>query len=80
LGATQLHQARERFKGQIALAEEARLSLIIYMSKSLLDLGKIDSLQEVFDQIDRVSAADLMDVANEVLQPQQLSTLGFIPQ
>lgn len=80
LGTTQLHQARERFKGQIALAEEARLSLIIYMSKSLLDQGKIDSLPEMFAMIDQVSASDLMEVANEALEPRSLSTLGFIPQ
>ncbi|QEC52037.1 M16 family metallopeptidase [Anseongella ginsenosidimutans] len=80
LGTTQLYQARERFKGQIALAEEARLSVIIYMSKSVLDYGRIDSLQEIFEKIDRVSAADIMDVANEALEPRNLSLLGFIPQ
>ena len=80
LGTTQLYQARERFKGQIALAEEARLSVIIYMSKSLLDHGRIDSLEEVFEKIDRVTAADIMDVANEALEPRNLSLLGFIPQ
>lgn len=80
LGSTQLYQAQQRFKGQIALAEEARLSVIIYMCKSLLDYDRIESLKEAFEKIDRVSAGDLIEVANEVLQPQKLSLLGFIPQ
>lgn len=80
LGTTQLHQAKQRFKGQIALAEEARLSVIIYTCKSLLDQGRADSLEEVFYKIDQVSAGDIMDAANEVLAPANLSTLGFIPQ
>src|SRR3546814_597251 len=80
LGTTQLHQAKQRFKGQIALAEEARLSVIIYMCKSLLDQGEIESLETVFRKIDQVSAGDILDVANEVLAPGNLSTLGFTPE
>lgn len=80
LGTTQIHQAKQRFKGQIALAEEARLAVILSMSKSLLDYGQVDSLEEIFRKIDAVTAGDLMEVAEEVLHPGQLSMLSFIPE
>lgn len=80
MGTMQIHQAKQRFKGQIALAEEARLSVIIHMSKNLLDYGKIDSLDEIYKNIDQVTRADIMEVANELFEPRSLSTLGFLPR
>ncbi|UKJ07431.1 M16 family metallopeptidase [Solitalea lacus] len=74
-----LQQAKQRFKGQIALAEESRISVIIAMTKSLLDYGRVDSLPELFAKIDNVSAADLLEIANENFSPQQLSMLTFVP-
>jgi predicted Zn-dependent peptidase len=40
LGTIQLHQAKQKFIGQIALGEENRIGLITSMAKSLLDLCK----------------------------------------
>ncbi|POY35612.1 peptidase M16 [Solitalea longa] len=79
LSTMQLHQAKQRFKGQIALAEESRISVIIAMTKSLLDYGKVDSLPEIFNKIDSVSANDILEIANENFSPEQLSMLTFVP-
>lgn len=80
LGPVQLHQAKKKFKGQIALGEENRLSLLIVQSKSLLDHDRVETLGEVFEKIDSVSASELQDIANEVLDERQLSTLIFLPE
>ncbi|MCO4293425.1 insulinase family protein [Solitalea sp. MAHUQ-68] len=79
LSAIQLHQAQQRFKGQIALAEESRISVIIAMTKSLLDYGSVDSLPELFAKIDRVSTNDILDIANENFALDKLSMLTFVP-
>lgn len=79
LGVKQLHQAKQKFIGQIALSEENRMGLIISMCKSLLDYGKVDSLEEIFNKINIVSAEQLIQIANNVLDPQQLSCLIFEP-
>src|SRR5690606_11640406 len=47
-----LNQAKRKYKGQIALGEENRLSLIIAQAKSLLDHDRIQTLDEIFTKID----------------------------
>ncbi len=77
LGAVQLHQAKQKFNGQIALGEENRLHLIISLCKSLLDYNRADTLEEVIAKVNAVSADQLLEVANEILDPTKLTTLLF---
>lgn len=80
LGSVQLQQAKQRFIGQIALAEENRIGMIIGMAKSLIDHDRIDSLPEVFAKINAVSQADLLEISNEVFDRRHIHTLIFEPQ
>lgn len=77
LGTLQLHHAKQKFIGQIALGEENRMGLIISMCKSLADYGKVDTLEEVFEKINAVSASQLMEIANQIFDPLQLTILLF---
>jgi predicted Zn-dependent peptidase len=79
LSTLQLHQAKQKFIGQIALAEENRMSLILSMAKSLMDFNRVDSLEEVFAKINAVTAEQLLAISNEVFAPPALSTLIFEP-
>lgn len=79
LGTVQLHQAKQKFIGQIALAEENRMSLILSMAKSLMDFNRVDSLEEVFAKINAVTAEQLLAISNEILDTNALSTLIFEP-
>src|SRR5476651_719821 len=79
LGTLQLHQAKQKFIGQIALAEENRMSLILSMAKSLMDFNQVDSLEEVFAKINAVTAEQLLAISNEVFDTAALSTLIFEP-
>lgn len=80
LGPVQLHQAKQKFIGQIALGEENRMGLIISMTKSLLDFGKADSLEEIFAKINAVTATQLMEIANDIFDADELTTLIFSPE
>jgi predicted Zn-dependent peptidase len=80
LGLQVLHRAREKFKGQIALSEENRLGVLISMCKSVMDYGKADTLDEIFAKIDAVTGEQLLEIANEVFQPDKLSLLSFEPE
>ena len=77
LGTVQLHHAKQKFIGQIALGEENRMGLIISMCKSLSDYGKVDTLEEIFEKINSVSASKLLEIANQIFDPGQLTTLLF---
>ena len=80
LGVMQLHQAKEKFIGQIALGEENRLNLVISLAKSLLDYDYVQSLEEVFAKIRAVDADQLIEIANEVFDEDNLSSLSFVPE
>jgi predicted Zn-dependent peptidase len=79
LGTLQLHQAKQKFIGQIALAEENRIGLIIAMAKSLLDFGYADTLEQVFAKIEAVTAEQLLEISNEIFD-NRLTTLIFEPK
>jgi len=80
LGTLQLHQAKQKFIGQIALAEENRMSLILSIAKSVLDFNCADTLQQLFDKINHVTAAQLLEISNEIFDPNKLTTLLFEPE
>ncbi len=80
LGTLQMHQAKQKFIGQIALAEENRMSLIISMAKSLLDLNTVDTLDQVFARINATTAEQLLKISNEILDDKQMITLLFEPR
>ncbi len=79
LGTLQLHTAKEQLMGQLAMAEESNMGLMMMMGKSILDQNRVDSLNEIFDQIRRIKAADLLEIANEILREDNLSILNYIP-
>lgn len=80
LSPIQLQQAKKRFTGQIALAEESRMAVILSMAKSLLDYDRIDTLSEVYRKINEVTSEQLLQAANEIFEPKQLSTLVYLPK
>ncbi|MFD2513337.1 M16 family metallopeptidase [Pontibacter locisalis] len=79
LGSLQLHTAKEQLMGQLAMAEESNMGLMMMIGKSILDQGKVESLNEIFEKIKSIKAGDLVDIANDVLREEQLSFLNYVP-
>lgn len=79
LNELQLQRAKNKFIGQIALSEENRIGLVISMAKSLIDHNKIDSLEQVFEKINKVTTKEIAQIADEVLAPEQLNIFTFSP-
>lgn len=78
LSSLQLHRAKQQVKGNIALAQENNSALMLTMGKSLLLFNKIDPLSKVYAEMDRITAQQLLDVANQVFDCKHLSTLTLI--
>ena len=79
LGSLQMQQAKQKFIGQIALAEENRMGLIISMAKSLLDFDHVDTLEQIFEKINACTAEQLLEISNEVFD-DGMTTLMFVPK
>ena len=78
LGINQLHLAKQQLKGHIALAQENRVGLMLALGKSLLLFDKVDTNQEIFNQIDAITSEDVLEIANEIFVEDQFSSLSFV--
>ncbi len=77
LGEVQLSKAKKQLAGQIAVSTENHDDLMLAIGKSCLIYNRVDSLQEVFRKIEAITASELLEVANVVLDENQLSTLIY---
>ncbi|MBN2164814.1 MAG: insulinase family protein [Marinilabiliaceae bacterium] len=77
LGDLQLYKAKRQLKGQLTISMENKESLMLSLGKSYLFYNKVDSLEKIYRKIDSISGSDLLDIANEIISKDQLSTLIF---
>lgn len=77
LGSMQLKKAQKQLIGQIAISTEHREDLMLAIAKSYLIYNKVDPLRVIFRKIENVTAEDLMEVANIVLDENQISRLIY---
>jgi predicted Zn-dependent peptidase len=80
LSTLQLHHTKQQIMGQMAIAEENNISFMLMMGKSLLDMGKVESLKEVFAQVESITAEDILEVANEIFDENLFSSLTYLPE
>jgi len=80
LGKLQLHTAKEQLMGQLAMAEESNQSYMLMMAKSILDLGRVESLENIFSEIKKIEAEELQTITKEMFDENQLSYLTFLPE
>lgn len=74
-----LARYKKQFKGQVLLSEENRVSLMLGLGKEILDKGKMDSINEVFQKIDRISNQQIIEISRELFHPARLSQLILGP-
>ena len=77
LGIMQLSKAKKQIKGYLARGYENHESLMLSLGKSLLVFRKIESLEETCTKIDRITSHELLTTANEVFDPEKMSTLIY---
>jgi predicted Zn-dependent peptidase len=75
----QLTAAKEQIKGQLAMAEENNLNHMMMMGRSVLDRGRVPTLEEIFTIIQETSSQKLLSIAQEMFNPQKLSYLKMVP-
>jgi predicted Zn-dependent peptidase len=80
LTTSQLHVAKNQLMGQLAMSEESNGGMMQLLGKSTLDLGRVEPLPEIFGRINNITAAELRDMANEVLTEEHLSVLQYVPE
>lgn len=77
LGTLQLSKAKKQLLGQVALGADSHEHLMLTMGKSVLLYNKMDTLEEIHQKIDNITASDLLEVASEVLERNKISILQY---
>jgi predicted Zn-dependent peptidase len=80
LSPRKLSGMKEQIKGQLAMSEENNLSLMLMMGRSVLDFGRVPTLEEIFEEIDQTSSAKLQDIAQDIFDEKTLTFLTMIPE
>ncbi len=77
LGTLQITRAKKQLVGQLAIAGENREDLMLTIGKSYLFYNRVDPMPVVFEKIEAITSAQLIEVANEILDPSRMSRLKY---
>lgn len=77
LGVLQLFKAKRQLMGQLAIAAESNENLMLSVAKSYMVYNTSDNLEIIYSQIENLTSSELLEIANEVLNPDMLSTLIY---
>lgn len=77
LSDVQLDKAKRQIKGQIGIASDNREGFALGFAKDYLLYNKCKDIQELFERIDAVTTSQIQDVAQEIFNPDTMTTLMF---
>ena len=72
-----MNRAKEQLKGHLALALDSNSGLMLGLGKSLLLFNQIDTIQEIYAGIDKLTELELMEIANRYFSEDNYSELVF---
>lgn len=73
-----LKQYKVQLMGQMAISSENKENMALSLGKSILRYGKFDTLDEIKDKINKITAEQLQHVANEIFDVEKLHILKYI--
>lgn len=77
LGNMQLKSAKKQLIGQVEIAYESNLNEMLSIGKSYMIFNKVDSIAEINAKIEKVTEDEIIEIANEIFDPSQLSYLIY---
>ena len=80
LGTMQLFYAKKQFIGQLALARESKLNELLSSGHLALFYNEIADMQENMQSVEKITAEELQEVANEIFNLSNFSTLIYNPE
>ena len=77
LSIIQLKKAKEQLKGHLALSLDSNSGIMLGLGKSLLLFNQIDSIQEIYSAIDKLTTNELQEIAAQYFDENVISELIF---
>jgi predicted Zn-dependent peptidase len=80
LTTLQLQRAKTQILGQLAMAQENNSGQMMALGKSYLMFDKVETFEEIRQRVDAVTPSDILEVANQFLDRDQMGLLIYKPQ
>jgi predicted Zn-dependent peptidase len=77
LGTIQLSQSKKQVKGHLVISMESNLGVMLSNGKSKLLFNKVDTLDEILENFEKISTHQILEVANEIMHPEKLFNLTY---
>jgi predicted Zn-dependent peptidase len=77
LTSDELVKAKEQLKGHIALSLDSNMELMFHLGKSIMIHNKIDSVQEIYHQIDEINLPEIQSSLEAFFNRDQMSELIY---
>jgi len=77
LTTTQLAAAKKQAIGQIGVAGDNKESQFLGLGKSFLHYNRYETLPEIFEKIEIITAEQILEAANEIIHPSNLFKLIY---
>jgi predicted Zn-dependent peptidase len=77
LTGIQLHRAKQQLKGHLALGMDSNAGLMQGLGKSMLAFNQLDTLAEMHQGIDKITADQIQDMASRFFTRDLCSSLVF---
>jgi len=74
-----LEAYKQQIKGQLAMSEENNLGYMLMMARSLLDMGKVEDIENVFQDIDTTTSEQLIALRQKYFDYDSRVSLTFLP-
>ena len=80
LGSLQLYYAKKQYIGQLALAQESKLNELLAAGHLALFYDEVGNMDENIQTLEKITAEELCETANEIFDLNRFSTLIFDPE
>ena len=70
-----LKRVKQQYLGQITIANEQNEGRFLNFGKSVMHFNECKSMEEVIERVNAITAEELQSIAQEIFNPQQLSSL-----
>lgn len=77
LSSTKLHNAKKQIGGQLALMHESSQFEALAAAKAMATYNKVEGFEEICKKIDQITAEQVLEVANQILDDKTLSVLTY---
>jgi predicted Zn-dependent peptidase len=77
ISATQLGQYKQQLIGQVMMSQENKAGIMLANGKNVLTFGRVFSPEEIVSWIEGITSKQLRELANEVFEEKNFSTLEY---